>query len=24
VPLSELIRFSGEGAQRLEGVPRWE
>jgi hypothetical protein len=23
VPLSELIRFSGEGAQHLEGLPRW-
>jgi hypothetical protein len=23
VPLSELIRFSGEGAQQLEGMPRW-
>jgi hypothetical protein len=24
VPLSELIRFSGEGAQQFEGLPRWE
>jgi hypothetical protein len=23
VPLSELIRFSGEGAQQLDGLPRW-
>ncbi|MDB5791931.1 MAG: hypothetical protein JWQ80_1955 [Massilia sp.] len=23
VPLSELIRFSGEGAQQFQGVPRW-
>ncbi|MEN3276728.1 MAG: hypothetical protein V7631_2518 [Massilia sp.] len=23
VPLSELIRFSGEGAQQFEGMPRW-
>ena len=23
VPLSELIRFSGEGAQQFEGLPRW-
>lgn len=23
VPLSELIRFSGEGAQQFDGLPRW-
>ena len=23
VPLAELIRFSGEGAQQFEGLPRW-
>jgi hypothetical protein len=23
-PLSELIRFAGEGAQQFEGLPRWE
>ena len=22
-PLAELIRFSGEGAQQYEGLPRW-
>jgi hypothetical protein len=24
VPLSELIRFSGEGAQQFDGLPRWD
>ena len=24
VPLSELIRFAGEGAQQFDGLPRWE
>lgn len=24
VPLSELIRFSGEGAQQFDGLPRWQ
>lgn len=23
VPLAELIRFSGEGAQQFDGLPRW-
>jgi hypothetical protein len=23
VPLSELIRFAGEGAQQFDGLPRW-
>lgn len=23
VPLSELIRFAGEGARQFEGLPRW-
>ncbi|MDQ2820284.1 MAG: DUF1851 domain-containing protein [Pseudomonadota bacterium] len=23
VPLGELIRFAGEGAQQFEGLPRW-
>lgn len=23
VPLSELIRFAGEGAQQFDGMPRW-
>ena len=23
VPLAELIRFAGEGAQQFEGLPRW-
>jgi hypothetical protein len=23
VPLEELIRFAGEGAQQFEGLPRW-
>ncbi|GAB3442984.1 DUF1851 domain-containing protein [Massilia solisilvae] len=24
VPLTELIRFSGEGAQQFDGLPRWD
>lgn len=24
VPLGELIRFAGEGAQQFEGLPRWQ
>jgi hypothetical protein len=24
VPLSELIRFSGEGAQQFDGLPHWQ
>jgi hypothetical protein len=23
VPLSELIRFAGEGAQQFDGLPGW-
>jgi hypothetical protein len=24
VPLPELIRFAGEGAQQFDGLPRWQ
>jgi hypothetical protein len=24
VPLAELIRFAGEGAQQFDGLPRWQ